>query len=127
MKRISWERYVAKDSNKQPRSIIYKLQTKNLKLESVQSNITENDNHTKTWNESPKILMNTLIPSDEEVNETDWHRNLQTETREIQRTADSPSFPLQETAAIVKSLNTKKAPGHDLIEVKKRGLERDTI
>ena len=39
-----------------------------------------------------------------------------------------PALPTTgNNTAIVKSLNTKKAPGHDLIEVKKRGLERDSI
>ena len=72
-KQIIWERFVAKEGNKQPWSIIYKLQTKRLKLEIAQSNITVNNTHTKTWDETTKILMNTLIPSDDEVNETDWH------------------------------------------------------
>lgn len=39
--------------------------------------------------------MNALTPSDDVDNETDWHRDM-----------------------IVKSLNAKKAPEHDLIEVK---------
>ena len=117
-KQISWKRFVAKEGHKQPWSIIYKLQTERLKLESVQSNITGNDTQTKTWNETTDILMNTLIPSDEEVNDTDWHRNLRTDTREIERTADGTLFTMQEIATIVKSLNTNKSPRHDLIEVK---------
>ena len=42
---------------------------------------------------------------------------MRTDTREIQGTADSPPFTIQEITAIVKILNTK-APEHDLIEVK---------
>lgn len=71
-----------------------------------------------TWDETTERLMNVLTPSDCANNESKWHSNMRNYTVEIQGTADSPPFSVQELTEIVKSLNVKKAAGHDLIEVK---------
>ncbi|KAK9295484.1 hypothetical protein QLX08_010211 [Tetragonisca angustula] len=69
-KQDSWEKFVTREGNKQPWSIIYKLQTKRLKLETVQSNICIKGTHTNTWDVTVKTLLNALKPNDEEANET---------------------------------------------------------
>ncbi|KAK9295481.1 hypothetical protein QLX08_010208 [Tetragonisca angustula] len=96
----------------------WKKFTKRLKLGTVQSNISIKGTQTNTWDETVKTLLNALVPNDEEANESAWHRNIRKDTREIQGTADSPPFAIDEIAAIINSLITRKAPGHDLIDVK---------
>lgn len=117
-KQESWGKFVAKEGNKNPWSIVYKLQTKRLKLETAQCNLNIDGTHTMSLEETAETLMNALIPNDDKTNETDWHRNMRNETEITEGTDDSPPFTLQEVADIVRTLNTKKAPGHDLIEAK---------
>ena len=59
---------MAKEDNT-PWSIIYKLQTRRLNLERVQSNISDKSKHTITWNKTAKALLNALIPGDSIENE----------------------------------------------------------
>lgn len=117
-KQKSWEKFVKKEGNKNPWGIIYKLQTNRLKIDKAQSNIANNNTHTTTREETMKLLLNTLIPSDNRSNETDWHMRKRRETEETQDNMNEPPFTTKEIEEIVKNLNTNKAPGHDLIEAK---------
>ena len=117
-KKTSWEKFVTKEGNRYPWSIIYKMQTKRLKIETAQSNINNNDMHTTTWDQTMDTLLNVLIPSDNSINESAWQQSTRLDTRDIPNTIDAPPFTMQELLKIIKDLNVRKTPGHDLIEAK---------
>ena len=51
------------------------------------------------------------------MSETFWHIQIRKGTEATGNTEDSPSFTIEETTAIINSLNSTKGPGRDLIEV----------
>ena len=116
-KQVSWEKFVTCEGNRDPWSIVYKIQTSKLKVETVQSNLRTNSKYTTTWKETAQILLNTLIPDDDKNSETIWHTQTRRETITIGNVEDSPPFTTEETGKIIKKLNERKAPGRDLIEV----------
>ena len=116
-KQVSWEKFVTCEGNRDPWSIVYKIQTKKLRVETVQSNIVSHSKHTITWEETAKILLNTLIPDDDKECETSWHTQIRNETETTASTEDTPPFRVEEINTIINKLNSRKAPGRDLIEV----------
>ena len=62
----SWKKFVEKEGNKTPWSII-QTTGRRLKLEQFQSNISSR--HTITWKETTEELLNALIPEDTVTNE----------------------------------------------------------
>ena len=105
------------EGNRDTRSIVYKIQTSKLKVETVQSNLRTNSKYTTTWKETAQILLNTIIPDDDKNSETIWHTQTRKETITIGNVEDSPPFTTEETGKIIKKLNERKAPGRDLFEV----------
>lgn len=115
-KEASWRKFVTGEGNKDPWSIVYKLQTKKLKIEQVQQTIKHNGTQTETRHDTMEKILHTLIPSDTTENETEWHSETRVYAKSPPNTEDTPPFTEIEIEAAIKSLANKKAPGHDLIE-----------
>lgn len=120
-KQKSWEKFVTIEGNKNPWSIVYKIETKRLRIETAQSSILKNREHSITWEETSRILLNSLIPDDDRASETSWHSQTRRETTNAIDKEDTPPFTTEKIGFIIKRLNDRKTPGLDLVEVRMMG------
>ncbi|KAK9296726.1 hypothetical protein QLX08_009340 [Tetragonisca angustula] len=115
-KKDSWRKFVTDTGNQDPWSIIYKIQTKKLKIENVQQTIKLSGEQTASWNETMEAMLQSLIPSDTTDNETRWQKEIRLRTETSPDSEDTPPFTTAETEKAVRILGNKKAPRHDLVE-----------
>lgn len=112
----SWRNFVTTEGNAEPWSMIYKLQTNKIHIEQAQETIRNANRQTTTLADTAKVLLDTLIPDDNQTGETPWHTKIRNEVKTPPDTEDTPPFETQEIDKIIRKLKNKKAPGHDLIE-----------
>lgn len=112
----SWRKFVTKEGNRNPWGLIYKIKTEKIQIQTAYESIKTGAEQTTTWEETGKILLNTLIPDDDEAGEVAWHKDVRNKTKTPPNTENSPLFTTHEIEKAVRSLKNGKAPGHDLIE-----------
>ncbi|KAI4472524.1 hypothetical protein M0802_016736 [Mischocyttarus mexicanus] len=115
-KQRSWEKFSTEAGNKEPWSIVYKIQAQKLKVDSVLETLKENGNQTINLGDTVKVLLHGMIPDDKVENETEWQQSVRNFVQEPPNVEDTPKFQELEIENVIKTLGLKKAPGHDLIE-----------
>lgn len=117
MKQESWQKFATVTGNQNPWSIVYKIQTKKLKIENVLETIKCKQNQTSNWEGTIRTMLQEMIPDDTDENESPWQIEVKTDTKNPPNTADTPPFHITEIRDAIKNMSSRKAPGHDLIEV----------
>lgn len=115
-KQGSWRKLVTNEGNSDPWGIVYKIQTKKLKIEKVPETIKLHGAQTKTWRETMENLLDALIPNDSTANETESQKRIREQIETPPTTEDTPPFTEEEVKTAIKSMKNKKAPGQDLLE-----------
>lgn len=115
-KETSWRNFVTQEGNAQTWGIVYKIQAKKIKTDTVYNSIRSSNTNTPTWKQTMGKLLDVLIPDDTEDGEGEWHKSTRERTRAPPDTEDAPHFAEKEIEHVIRSLTRNKAPGHDLIE-----------
>ena len=68
---------------------------------------------TSDINETVKVMIDHLIPNDEQTDDTDYHKRIRTLSRELILTADDRDYTPAEVSNAIDDLNHKNAPGED--------------
>ncbi|KAI4473630.1 hypothetical protein M0802_016019 [Mischocyttarus mexicanus] len=110
-KQRSWEKFSTEAGNKEPWSIVYKIQAQKLKVDSVVETLKDNGNQTINLSDTMKILLHGMIPDDNVKNETEWQQSVRNFIQEPPNVEDTPKFQELEIENVIKTLVLKKAPG----------------
>ena len=78
--------------------------------------------YTYNLNETAQVILDHIITKDDRTDDTDYHKRIRREIRELNQTEDDREFTPAEIKNAIEELNNKKAPGEDGItgEIYKR-------
>ena len=115
---VSWQNYVEKSMALDAWGTPYKLATNKIRHPEIISTLVKDDGSvTMGWRDSVELLLNGLLPSDNEVDETDEQKTMRrtmTESRDL-RGVVYP-FAVEEVRDAILLQKKKKAPGPDGIK-----------
>lgn len=113
----SWRDFVTKHGNSNPWGIAYKIQMNKIHPEQARESIRTVDGQTTTWEETSRILLNSLVPDDSPKTETTLHSNIRANSSTCPDTPNAPFFEMEEVKLALSKFKNNKAPGLDAIEV----------
>jgi uncharacterized protein YktA (UPF0223 family) len=115
----SWKQNCNKTSSTNPWNTVYKSAAGKLNNIKIISTLQKtNGSNTENLRETLQCTLEYLIPTDEETEETDHHKQIRTLIEEPMGTEDDKEFTTEEIRQAIKSIDHKKAPGEDGITSK---------
>jgi hypothetical protein len=110
----SWKEYCNLTPSTNPWNATYKLATNKAKESQKRTTLQKPDGSlTSNLNETSKIMSDCLIPTDDQRDDTDYHKGVRAKSKEPIRTADDREFTPTEVRNAIYDLKHNKAPGED--------------
>jgi len=113
-----WETFVKETANKDPLGFVYKLAAKKLKIKDVPTCLKiGNNQYTESTKETLQLLLDELIPDENEEAEEDCHKEVRERKRFMMEQMDGrpreDPFSMVELKEVMRKLKKNKAPGPD--------------
>ena len=110
----SWKEYCNLTPSTNPWNAIYKLATNKAKESQIMTTLQKPDGSlTSNLNETLKIMSDYLIPTDDQRDDTDYHKGVRAKSKEPILTADDREYTPTEVKNAIYDLKHNKAPGED--------------
>ena len=110
----SWKKYCNMTISPNPWNIVYKLASGKIRHNLAMTTLQKEDGSTTTnIAETAQYMLDNLAPIDDIEEETDHHKAVRADIEEPIQTEDDREFTQTEIKNIIKSMDTKKAPGED--------------
>ena len=110
----SWKEYCNLKTCTNPWNSVYKLARNKTKRSLPMTTLQRPDgSFTSDLNETVKFMIEYLIPKDEQIDDTDYHKRIRAQTEEPILTADDRDSTPSEVKNAIVDLKLKKAPGED--------------
>jgi hypothetical protein len=113
----SWQKFVTKEGNKEPRGIIYKTVAGKIRREETVSTLQTPQEEISNWRSTAEAMLAALLPDDQESTDTSEQATIRRNTETLPNVEDTAEFRMEELCEAVKRLTRGKCPGPDMIEV----------
>jgi len=110
----SWQKYCSSTEESNPWNAIYKTASGKLRSTTCLTTLQQPDGtFTFDTESTAKHTLDYFVPEDNEINDSAVHKQIRELIKEPIDTDDDKPFSQEEIASVIKTFNSKKAPGED--------------